>query len=45
MLLVAIIGKIFGFFGEFLRCAVRLVFGKVQLLCERIELELCAYLL
>ena len=42
--LVAVIGKIFGFFDELLGGAVSLVFGELQLLCERIEFELYACL-
>ena len=40
--LVAVIGKVFGFFDELLGGAVSLVFGELQLLCERIEFELYA---
>jgi hypothetical protein len=42
--LVTVIGEVFGFFDEFLRGAVGLVLGELQLLCERIQLELCACL-
>ncbi len=45
MLLVTVIGKVFRFFDEFLGGTVRLVFGELQLLCERIQLELSAYLI
>jgi hypothetical protein len=38
--LVTVIGEVFGFFDEFLRGAVGLVLGELQLLCERIQLEL-----
>jgi hypothetical protein len=42
---VTLIGKVFRSFDEFLGGTVRLVFGEPQLLFERIQLELYAYLI
>ena len=45
VLLVTVIGKVLGFFDKFLGGAISLVFGELQLLCERIQLELYACLI